>query len=258
MRWEDLKKNISINSQGNRVRFIPIISNNANRQNETPPNSLNRLMFKPFIPKHMVSYTNQKNSNLTKYQTDKENQNLTVSQTEVPLHLSRCNTKNHRSVSLQISQRQQEIKNLSTSISILEKCDINAVENSLPKVPLCTIWTNDNNSNNLRHSSSSNNTFKKPFSYPNTNYLPQNVTSKNYVIKTKFQDETEVTKNSLNTINSYRYFPPSFMSQSHKLYPSNININTSFLTSEIEKINSATDQNVNDLELNSSSYRNNQ
>lgn len=258
-RWEGLKKNISINPQGNRVRFIPIVPNNV-RRNLLPPNTSKSLLFKPFIPKYMTICPNKDNVNTTQLQDDKENKNMMpVNSVKTP-HCStrRFNINSHKSVSLQISQKRQETQDLNTSTSSIEKFNLNSLENSLPKLPLRTIWTNDNRSKNFGSTLPLEiNSFGKPFS-PNLNCLPQNVQSTNYVQKSKFQNETSVLPNPMNTTNNSRYsksYSVSTAAQNQKLYPITENMNTSFFTSDDEKSSTA-GQNMNLLELNSLNYIN--
>jgi len=165
-RWEDLKKNISINPQGNRVRFVPIVPNNSNqRVNVLPPTSSKSLLFKPFKPKHINNYPSKENFNLFK-NSDKEYKNISpVTHMETPPYASRFNMNNQKFVDLQFSHKQQEVQHFDTSNSLVEVCNMNALENTLPKLPLRTIWTNDNSSKDFGCTLSTKiHAFKKPFS----------------------------------------------------------------------------------------------
>lgn len=239
-RWEDLKKNISINPQGNRVRFIPIVPNNAKRPNVLPPLNPSRgLLFKPFIPKHITICPNQGNMNLLKHSNDNENKKITPVQIETPCYPARFNVKDCKSVSLQISQKQHEVKKLvSSSISSVEKCDINLSENS--KVPLRTIWTNNSLNNFECNLTSKNNAFGKPFS-SSLSCLSQTIQSTSFGVKSKIQSKAPQVfpPNTKNILNNSRYIKSSyslFTSPGHNLYP--IAENTSFFTSETENASS--------------------
>lgn len=224
-RWEDLKKNISINPQGNRVRFVPIVPNNASRLTTLPQHSSRSMIFKPFIPKHMANNNNNnatENINYTKYNS-KEGHVMLGTQT-------RFNMKNPRSVSLQVSQKQQEVKenNIST-VSLVDKCNMSLLGNSLPKFPLRTIWTNNSLTDFECTLPPKSNPFRKPSS-SGLDCLPQSEQRKNYTQTLKFQNKTPMLPNPLNTVNNSSYFklpyPPS-LSSSQKLYPISENMSTS-------------------------------
>jgi len=256
-RWEDLKKNILINPQGNRVRFVPIVPNNVSR-NTLPSNLPRNLLFKPFIPKHMINNNPSKdNIDITQFKNEKENKNTSpINHMETPLYPTRFNMNSHKSVSLQISQKQQEIQ-LNTSASFVEKCNMNSLENSLPKLPLRTIWTNDNTSRDFKCTLPlKNNSLKKPFS-PSLNCMSQTMENTNYVLKSKFQNKSQVLPSPLNTINNSKFLKSYSVSttQSQKLYPIAENTNTSFFTSDIEK-SSVACQNISSLESNTLKYIN--
>lgn len=259
-RWEDLKKNISINPQGNRVRFVPIVPNNANRPNALPPPISRNLLFKPFIPKYITNCPGKENINLTQHINDKETKNMPVAHYEPTHYQPRFNMKNNKSVGLQFSRKQQEVKNLNTSTSFVDNYNMNALNNSLPKLPLRDIWKNDNSTKDFGCTlPQKNHVFKKPFA-PERNYLSQTVPSTNYALNSKFQNKTsQLLPNSLNTTKSSQYFKPSYslpVSQSQKSYPITDNSNTSFFTSETELLSSATYQNINTLEQNGYNYIN--
>lgn len=244
-KWEELKKSISINPQGNRVRFVPIVPNN--RLNSSPSNSSGRLLFKPFVPKHIAICSGKENINSIQHKNDVGNQNITpVSHGETSLYPLRPCLKNPRSVSLQVSQSLQELK-INTSTSF-EKCSMDALENNLPKIPLRTLWTNDNNSKKFEKTISlKNNTFRKPFMLPSLNCSSQNTPSTNYVLPSKFQNKEQVLPTSNPVMNS-RYFKSYSLSTSE-------NLNCSFFTSDIEG-SSASSHSVDSLEQNSSSCLN--
>lgn len=248
--WEDLKKNISINPQGNRVRFIPIVPNYTNNSNVLSPlTPSHNLLFKRFIPKHITICPSKGNNNTIKYSNDNENKSImSVAQTETPHYPAKFNVNDCKSGSLQLSQKQHEVKKLISSTSFVEKCDMNLLKNNLYKVPLSTIWTNDN-SNNFE--SSKNNAFGKPFS-SSISCLSQTIQGTSYGVKPKIQTKNLqiLPPNTKNTINNSRYFKSSyslFTSPGHNLYPKAEN--TSFFTSETENASScAFGQNTNILE----------
>lgn len=257
-RWEDFKKNVSINPQGNRVRFIPIVPNNVNR-NTLLSNSPKKLLLKPYIPKYMADCPSKDNINTMQFQSDKENKNtMPVPYMKTPIYPTRFNMNLcHKSVSLQISQK-QEIQQLNTSTSFVEKSNMNSLENSLPKLPLRTIWTNDNRSKEFGCTLPlKNNSFRKPFS-PGLNCSSQTMQSTNYEQKSTLQNKTQILPNPLNTINNSRFFKSSHSvsaTPNQKLYPIAENMNTSFFTPNIEKPSTAV-QNMNSLESNSLGYIN--
>lgn len=252
-RWEDLKKNISINPQGNRVRFVPIIPNNSNQHiNVLPPTSSKSLMFKPFKPKHINNCPTQENVNLAQLQNyDKEYKNIApVAHMDTPLYPSKFNMNHQKSLGLQFSQKQQEVKKLDTSNSFVEKCNMDALENSLPKLPLRTIWTNNNSTKDFGCTLPSKiHTFKKPFSL-NLNCL-STTQSTNYMLNSK---HSQVVPNPTSMVNNSRYFKSSYplsASSGQKLNQVLENMNTSFFSVGNEKLSSATGQNVNTLEQHS-------
>lgn len=252
-KWEDLKKNISINPQGNRVRFVPIVPNNVNRLNTLPSTSSRGLLFKPFIPKHITSCASKENMSLVQYKNDNENKNImSVTPVENLLHSAKFNTKNF------IPQHfQKKEVNLNTSTSLVEKCNMNLLENSLPKFPLRTIWTNANNSKDFECSSSfKNKAFRKPC-LSNLNCSSQTVQNTNYVLKSKFQN---TISDPLNTVNVSQYFKSPFLISKftdHKLHPIPENMSTSFFSTDIDNLTLATGgQNLNTLEKNSLSSSN--
>lgn len=251
-RWEDLKKNISINPQGNRVRFIPIIPNNANRPNVLPPTQLRSLLFKPFTPKNTSNYSSKENTDLMQLNIESENKNMPVGIMENPHNPARFNTNNYKSVSLQYSHKQQEVKQFNSSASFVGKCNMNALDNSLPKSPLRTIWSNDNTSKDFGCSLSlKNNVLRKPIS-AELNCLSQTTQSTNYAQKsTLFSNKTsQVLPKQLTTVNNSRYLKSLPSSSDQKLYSTTENMNTSFFTSDNEKSSSAIGQNINDSEPN--------
>lgn len=252
-RWEDLKKNFSINPQGNRVRFVPIIPNNSNRLDVSPPTSSRSLFFKPFIPKHMVKCSSVENINSTQHKNDEEIQNtIPVSLCQKsPIYSTKFNKKIHKFVVPQNLPKQQNIKNPNTSTSFVDKFNMNALANSLPKLPLNTIWTNDNVSQDLRCIVPlKTNTLRKPFQ-SGLSCLPPTIESKNYIPKSRFQNKTQVLSNSTNILNNYRYFNSSYFlpsSSSHKSYSISKNMNTSLFASDNEKMCSASGSiNIDDI-----------
>jgi hypothetical protein len=249
-RWEDLKKNFSINSQGNRVRFVPIIPNNTNRLDVLPPNSPRSLLFKPFIPKHMTKSTSVENINVTQHTNYEKSQNTIPvnSCQKSPIYSVKSNKKHHKCVGPQVSQQKQNIKNPNTSVCSVDKLNMNTLDNSLPKLPLHTIWINDNVSQDLRCTSTiKNNTLRKPFS-SGLNCLPQTIHS---VPKSNFQNKTQVLSNLSNTVNNFGSFNSLYLlpsSSSHKTYSLPKNTNTSFFSSDNKKISSASDcLNIDDI-----------
>lgn len=239
-RWEDLKKNFSINPQGNRVRFVPIIPNNANCLDILSPTSPRSLLFKPFIPKHMGKCSSVENINLTQQTNDEENQNtIPVSSCQKsPVYSAKFNKKNNQFFGLQVSQQQQKIKDPNTSTCFVDKFKMNALGKSLPKLPLRTIWTNDNVSQNFMCTApSKTNTLRKPFS-SGLNCLLPTVQSTNYVPKSMFQHKTQVLSNSSNNsrYSKSSYLLPSY--SSHKSYSIPKNTCTSVFPSDHEKISS--------------------
>lgn len=257
-RWEDLKKNISINPHGNRVRFVPIIPNNSNQRiNVLPPTSSKTMLFKPFKPNHINDCPNKENVNLAQHKNnDKKYKSFSpITHMETPLHPSRFNVNNpvnkEKFVGLQFSKKQQEVKKLNKSNSVVENCNMNELENSLPKLPLHTVWTNDNSSKDFGCTlPTKTHSFKKPFS-PNLNYLPTTKQSTNYMLNSKFQKQSQVIPHLMNKINSSRYFKSSYplsASLEQKLHPLAENMNKSFFTMDNEKQSPVTGQNINTLE----------
>lgn len=261
-RWEDFKKSIIINPQGNRVRFVPIIPNNVNHH-KLPSNSSRKLLIKPFIPKYMVDCPNKDIINIVQQHNDRENKNLMpATYTETPINPAIFNKNLHqKSVSLQTSQKRQEIQQLNTSTSFIDKFDMKSLENSLRKLPLSTIWTNnDNRSKEFGCTLPlKNNTFEKPY-LPDLHFSSQAMQGTNYEQKSTLQNKTQVLPNPLNTINNSSYFissNPLTTTPNQNVYPIAENMNTSFFTSNIAGQSMSTaSQNMNYLESNSSSYIN--
>lgn len=256
-RWEDLKKNISINPQGNRVRFVPIIPNNSNQRiNVLPPTSSKSMLFKPFKPDHINHCPRKENVNLTQHtNNEKEYNNFApVTHMETPVHPSRFNVNDQKFVGLQFSQK-QEVKKLNKPNSVVENCNMNELENSLPRLPLRTVWTNDNSLKDFGCTLPTKiHRFKKPFS-SNVNYLSTSKQSTNYMMNSKFQKQSQVIPNTMSKINSSRYFKSSYsLSESlgQKLHPISENMNSSFFTMDNEKTSPVTGQNINTLEQYSS------
>lgn len=261
-RWEDLKKNISINPQGNRVRFVPIVPNNVNRLNAFPPNPPKSLLFKPFIQKHMIKCPSKENMTSTHdHKNDQENKNtLSVTHVESYFYPAKFNIKKHKSVSLQLSQHSREENILDISTSFGEKCDINVLKNSLPKLPLRTIWNNPNNHNRTNDYEytipSKNNLIKNSFS-SSLNYLPHSVPAANHAFKSKLQNKSQVFPNPVTTVNNSRYIKSSYSVSTppnQKLYPipENEDPNSSFFTSVNDKtLSSNIGENINILGQNS-------
>jgi len=251
-RWEDLKKNISINPQGNRVRFVPIIPNNNNQRiNVLPPTSSKSMLFKPFKQNLINSCPRKENVNLTQHKNnDKEYNNFTPV-TQMETHPSRFNVNNHKLVGPQFSQKRQEVKKVNTSNSVVENCNMNELENSLPRLPLHTVWTNDNSLKDFGCTLPAKiHTFKKPFS-SNLNYLSTTKQSNNYnMFNSKFQKQPQVIPNPMSKINSSSYFKSSYpLSLGQKLHPIAENMNTSFFSTDNEKSSAPiTGQNINTLE----------
>lgn len=207
----------------------------------------------------MINCPGKENINLTQHNNDKENKNVPHTHKETSFYQTRFNMKNIKSVSLQHLKKPQEVKNFNTS-TFVEKCNMNALEKSLPKLPLRDIWKNDNSTKDFGSELPlKKNTFKKPF-FSDLNNLPQTIQSTNYALKLKFQNNaSQLLQNSLNTTNNTRYFKPSLsqpIPSSQKLYPLTESSNTSFFTSETEILSSATNQNINTLEPNSFRYIN--
>lgn len=259
-RWEDLKKNISINPQGNRVRFVPIIPNNINRPNALPPSSSKSLLFKPFIPKHMSNCLSIENHNSTQhnnYEEDKDNLSV-VTHMETLHYPSKCSMKNHNSVSLQFSLQPQEGNKLNT---LTEPYNMNELKNSLPKLPLRTIWKKDNQTNNFESIlPSKNHSLRNPFS-PGLHLPSQTTSTTNYVLKSKFQNKAQVLPTSRTTINNASCYKSSYLvptSPNPKLFPipENDNTNSSFFTSDNDKLSSTIGENINILEQNSFNFIN--
>lgn len=251
-RWEDLKKNISINPQGNRVRFVPIIPNNSNQRiNVLPPNSSKSMLFKPFKP-NLINNCPRKENNLTQHKDNDKEYNNSTPVTHIETHPSRFNVDSQKFVGLQFSQKHQEVKKLNTSNSVVENCNMNELENSLPRLPLRTVWTNNNSLKDFGCTLPTKiHTFKKPFS-SNLNYLSTSKQSTNYVLNSKFQKQPQVIPNPMSMINSSRYFKSSYplsASLGQKLHPIAENMNTSFFSMDNEKPSApVTDQNINTLE----------
>lgn len=225
------------------MRFVPIVPNNANRLNTLPQHSPRSMIFKPFIPKHMANNNNsvssKENINYIPHNNYKENHNV------MPGTQPRFNMINPRSVSLQVSQKQQEVK-LNTSASFVDKCNLNLMGNNLPKLPLRTIWTN-NSLTDFEPPKS--NPFRKLFS-SDLNCSSQTIQSINYASDLKFQNKTPILPNTFNNSRYFKlpYSPPTSCSQ--KLYPIAENMSSSFFTSDIET-SFSTGQNLDLFELNS-------
>ena len=196
-KWEDLKKNISINPQGNRVRFVPTIPNNSKQRiNALPPTSFKSISFKPFKPNHINNYSSNENVNLTQHKhNDKEYKNIVPVTPMVTSHPSRFNVNNQKFVDLQLPQKQQEVKQLNLLNSLEENFNINELENSLPRLPLRTVWTYDNSSKDFGCTLPTKlHTFKKPFS-TNLNCSSTTKQNTNYIVNSKLQKQSQVIPN---------------------------------------------------------------
>lgn len=264
VRWEDFKKNISINPEGNRVRFVPIAPNNINHFNPLPPSSPPKsLLFKPFIPKHMTNNCSSKeNIYCTEPKNDQENKSTSSDCSQnSPHYAAKFSMRNCKSASLQVSQYLQEKNKHNSSNSFTESSNMNVLKNSSPKVPLRTIWNKDNRAEDFKCFLPSNyNLIKKPFS-SDLNCLSQTIPTTNYVVKSKFPNKAHVLPNSLTTINNSKYFKPSYLvspSRDQKLYtlPEDGSTNFSFFTSDNDMLSSTIDENINILEQNSFNFIN--
>lgn len=264
VRWEDLKKNISINPQGNRVRFVPIAPNNINRFNPLPPSLPPKSsLFKPFIPKHLTNNCSSKeNINSTQLKNDQENKTTLSDYSQDSSHYAaKFSIKNCKSASLQFSQYLQEKNKLNTSTSCKENSNISVLKNSSPKVPLRTIWNKDNSTEDFKCIlPSKHNSIRKPFP-SHINCLSQTIPITNNVVKSKILNKAHVLPNSLTTMNNSKYFKPSYLvspSLDQKLYtiPENESTNSSFFTSDNDKLSSTIDENINILEQNSFNFIN--
>lgn len=249
-RWEDLKKNISINPQGNRVRFVPIIPNNNNQRiNVLPTTSSKSMLFKPFKPNQINNCPSKENVNSTQHKNnDKEYQIVApVTHMDTSVHPSRFSMNNQKFVGLQLSQKQQEVKKLNTLNSFV---DMNELENSLPKFPLRTIWTNDNSSKDFGCSLPTKpHTFKKLFP-SNLNCLSNTKQSTNYMLNSKYQKQSQVIPTTTNKVNSSRYLKSSYPLSAYSgqnAHPIVDNLNTSFFSLDNEKLSAVSGQNVNAL-----------
>lgn len=162
----------------------------------------------------------------------------------------RVDVQSSKPVGPQISQKHQNIKCLNTPTSFFDKCNMNSLEDSLPKFPLSTIWTNNNSVKDFaRTLPLQNNIFKKPFSL-DVNFTPHTAQNTNNVLKSKFQNKTQ---DPLNFINISRYFKSSFShSMDQKLNSIAENTNASYFTSLNDE--SSTDINQNGNSLESSSF----
>ncbi|XP_060852513.1 uncharacterized protein LOC132930589 [Rhopalosiphum padi] len=157
----------------------------------------------------------------------------------------RFNMNNQKLVGLQLSQKQQEVKKLNTLNSFVDKYNMNELENSLPKFPLRTIWTNDNSSKDFGCTLPTKvHTFKKPFS-SNLNCLSTTKQSTNYMLNSRYQNESQVIPTITNNISTSRYFKSSYSGQ--KLHPIVENMDT-FFTVDNEKLSPVIGQNINTLE----------
>jgi len=247
-RWEDLKKNISINPQGNRVRFVPIIPNNNNQRVNVLPTTLPKsISFKPFKPNHIHNCFSKENVNLTQHKNDDKEYKMIAPVTlmDTTVCPPRFNMNNQKLVGLQLSQKQQEVKKLNTLNSFVDKYNMNELENSLPKFPLRTIWTNDNSSKDFGCTLPTKvHTFKKPFS-SNLNCLSTTKQSTNYMLNSRYQNESQVIPTITNNISTSRYFKSSYSGQ--KLHPIVENMDT-FFTVDNEKLSPVIGQNINTLE----------
>lgn len=263
VRWEDLKKNISINPQGNRVRFVPIVPNNINRFNALPPSSPPKsLLFKRFIPKHMTNCSSKENINSTQLKNDQENKNISSDCSSDSLHYAaKFSMKNYKSASLQFSQYSQEKNKHTTSTSFTENSNMNVLKNSSPKLPLRTIWNKDNRTEDFKSIlPSKNNSTRNPFS-SDLNCLSQTISTTNYVVQSKLLNKAHALPNSLTTVNNPKYFKPSYLvspTLDQKLYtiPEEESTNSSFFTSDNDKLSSTSDENINILEQNSFNFIN--
>jgi len=213
-----------------------------------PPAASRSLLFKPFIPKHLTNCSGKENISLTQDKNRKENKNIMP---ETSFYSGRFDVQNSKFVGPQIFQKHQEMKCLNTSTSFVEKFNMNSLENSLPKFPLRTIWTNDSSLKDFGYTLPlQNNVFKKPFS-SGLNCMSHTMQNTNCLLKSKFQNKTQ---DPLNSINVSQYFRSSFSHSNlvdKKLHPVVTNTNTSFFTSGSDKSSSAINKSVNTLESNS-------
>lgn len=222
------------------MRFVPIVPNNVSRLNTLPQHSSRSMIFKPFIPKHMANISNstssKENINYILRNNYKENHNV------LPSTQPRFNMKNPRSISLQVSHKQQEVK-ANVSASFVDKCNMNLLGNSLPKLPLHTIWTNNSLTDFEPPKSDP---FRKLFS-SNLNCSSQIIQNKNDAPDFKFQNKIPI---SPNTFNNSRYFKLPYSPPGPKLYPIAENMSSSYFTSDFET-SFSTGQNLDPFEMNS-------
>lgn len=254
-KWEDLKKNISINPRGNHVRFVPIIANNVNRPNAMPPTSTSsrKLLFKPFIPKHITNYTSKENVNLTQQQNDRKNENIMTINHMKTHYPTKFNMSIPNSVNLQFSQNKHDIKKPKIPTSLEDKFNMIPLKNSLPKLPLHTIWTSNSAKDFGCTLPLAKNAFRKQFP-SNLNCMPQAIQSTNHVMNSEYQTQTQVQPKPSTTINNSRFLKTKYSlstPSSRKLYPITENMNTSFFTSDIENPSPASGMNSNTLIPNS-------
>lgn len=215
------------------------------------------MLFKPFIPKNIANYSSKENNKLTQVKNDQENKNIMpITHLETSLHSIKIDTKSPKLISQQFFQKHHEPKSLNTSTSFIEKCNMNALENSLPKYPLRTIWTNDNSSKDFGCTLPlQNNAFKKQIS-STLNCSSQTMQNTNYVLKSKIKNEIQDPSN-LTNVSQYLQSSISLSKfTDHKLHPIPENMSTSFFTSDVDKLSSAINQNVRTLESNSLNFIN--
>lgn len=199
----------------------------------------------------MTSCSSKESINLAQDKNQKENKNIMP---KTSFYSGKFDVQSSKSVGSQIFQKHQEVKCLNSSTSFVEKYNMNSLENSLPKFPLRTIWTNDNSSKDFEYTLPlQNNVFKTPFS-SGLNCMSHNshtIQNTNHVLKSKFQNKTQ---DPLNLINVSQYLKSSFLHSQlvdKKLHPIVGNTNTSFFSSGSDKSSTAINQSVNTLESNS-------
>lgn len=244
------------------MRFVPIVPNNIKCFDALPPSSNKSLLFKPFIPNHMTNCLNKENINLTQLKNDQENKNTSSDCPQDSTHnAAKLSMKNCKSVSLQFSQYLQEKNKLNTSISFSENSNMNVLKSSSLKLPLHTIWNKNNRTEDFKCIlPSKNSSIINPFS-SDLNCLSQTVPTTNYVVKSTFLNKTHVLPNSLTTMNNSKYFKSSYLvspSLDQKLHtmPESESTNSSFFTSDNDKLSSTIGENINILEQNSFNFIN--
>lgn len=197
----------------------------------------------------MAKSPSVENINLIQHKNDEKIQNtIPVNSHQKSIYSTKFNKKNHKYVDLKVSQQQQNLKNTNTSTCFVDKFNMNSLENNLPKLPLRTIWINDNVSQDLRCATTlKNNTLRKPISSDH-NCLPPTILS---VPKSKSQNKTQVLSNLSNALNNSGSFNSLYLlpsSSNHKTYSVPKNTNTSFFSSNNEKLPSASDcLNIEDI-----------